>query len=533
MAIDPISVIRDLINLGQNRVFSISDFIPPINQIVFDNCYLAWIIYISATEENTLRDVFVFVEDVAIVDITKISDKNLFEDKNFVNTLESKFKNDFDFFVTKYNLSSQKIIIDKTENYTVEQKNEEISNNELDISVDQYINVSQYAQTSVSQTGTTLTTLRIASEKVDTLMNLVSELISVQARLNNFSEQEKDTELETIVENINKVSRQLRDTAFEMSMVPLQEIVVRFQRLIRDLSQQLGKDIEFHTSGTNTEIDKRIIENLVDPIMHIIRNCIDHGIETAKERQISNKTLKGKVFLNAFYSGTYVYIQIGDDGRGIDIEKIKQIALEKGYLKQKPLYSTDEILNVLFEPGFSTAKKVSDISGRGVGLDVVKRKISEIRGEVNVSTIEGKGTTFTIKLPLTLSIIDGLMVEVNKDKYILPVNLIKKIYQITKDELEKSFYNIIVLDNEQIPFISLRGEFNIGNQNNEIEHAIVIGIDDKKFAIIVDKVLGEYQAVLKPLGKLFTRIQIFSGATILGDGSIALVVDLQKVTIQS
>jgi two-component system chemotaxis sensor kinase CheA len=222
---------------------------------------------------------------------------------------------------------------------------------------------------------------------------------------------------------------------------------------------------------------------------------------------------------------------MGDDGRGIDIERIKQIAIEKGYLKQKPLYSTEEILNVLFEPGFSTAQKVSDISGRGVGLDVVKRKITEIRGEVTVNTIEGKGTTFTIKLPLTLSIIDGLMVEVNNDKYILPVNLIKKIYQVTKNELEKSFYNIIVLDNEQIPFISLRSEFKIENSKNEIQHAIVIGIDDKKFAIIVDKVLGEYQAVLKPLGKLFTKIQIFSGATILGDGSIALVVDLQKVTV--
>lgn len=518
--------------MGQNKIFSIPQFIPTIDQLVFDNCYLAWIIYISVANENHIRDAFIFVEDVAIVDITKISDKNLFEDSDFVNRLEKNFEVDFDFFVNKYQLDSKKLIFNnqlQNENHNDNEK-QEIKQEEIDYIFDQNIKTSTNSQTAVSQTSTSLTTIRVTSEKVDNLMNLVSELISVHARLNNFSEQKKDTELELIVENINKVSRQLRDTAFEMSMVPLQEIIIRFQRLIRDLSLQLDKEVEFITSGTNTEIDKRIIENLVDPIMHIIRNCLDHGIETKKQRKEANKHSKGKIFLNAFYSGTYVYIQIGDDGKGIDIEQLKQIAIEKGFLKNKAFYSDEEILNVLFEPGFSTAQIVSDISGRGVGLDVVKRKISEIKGDVTINTIKGKGTTFTIKLPLTLSIIDGLMVEVDKDKYIFPVNLIKKIYQISKNELENSFYDIIVLENEQVPFISLRQKFNLENSNDDILQAIVIAIDDKKFAIIVDKIIGEYQAVLKPLGKLFSKIQIFSGATILGDGSIALVLDLQKIT---
>lgn len=543
LGIDPLITIKDLTDLGSHKVFSINEFIPPLEKFDFEKSYMAWIIYQVAKDENQIRDAFIFVEDLAIIDIEKIADGDSFKNKNFTEDLSNRFNKDYDYFVEKYKLSNQLFNLQKL-NYqqktdekdtvlnSVSQTNEDenILEDEINRLFEQNSKITNLTETIATSTGASLTTLRIASEKVDSLMNLVSELISIQARLNNFAEKTQNTELEGIVENINKISRQLRDTAFDMSMVPLQEIVVRFQRLVHDLSHQLSKDIDFRTSGTNTEIDKRMIENLVDPIMHIIRNCIDHGIETAQERKSAGKPQKGVVYMNAFYSGTYVYIQVGDDGRGINIEKIKQLAIAKNFLKQKPLYSTEEILNVIFEPGFSTSSKVSEISGRGVGLDVVKRKISEIRGEASVATTEGKGTVFTIKLPLTLSIIDGLMVEVQDEKFILPVNVIQKIYQINHEQLSQSFYNIIVLDGEQIPFAYLRKELYDSTEFNKIEHAIVIEIDDKKFAIIVDKVLGEYQAVLKPLGRLFTSIDIFSGATILGDGRIALVIDLQKIT---
>ncbi len=377
--------------------------------------------------------------------------------------------------------------------------------------------------------GTTISSLRVSSEKVDTLMNLVSELITTQARLSVYTESRTEPELESIAENIQKLSRQLRDNAFDLSMVPLQSVVIRFQRLVRDLSAQLNKDVDFRTDGTSTELDKRIIENLIDPILHLIRNSLDHGIESKQERIKLEKKSKAIIFLNAFYSGTNVYIQVGDDGRGLDIDEIKQKALKNKLLPNKANIRKEDILNVIFEPGFSTSKNVSELSGRGVGLDVVKRKVSELRGEIKVDTKKNKGTVFTIKLPLTLSIIDGLLVNIGSTRYVVPMNVVYKIYAIDHKELEKSHYNLLVLDKKQIPYYYLRKEFEVESEVPDKEQVLVINHEDKLVGIVVDKVIGEYQAVIKTLGRLYNEQQIFSGATILGDGTVALVMDVRKI----
>ncbi len=380
-----------------------------------------------------------------------------------------------------------------------------------------------------AQKRNTISSIRISAEKVDELMNLVSELVTTQARLNLYTETQRNSELEEINENIHKLTSQLRDNAFDLSLIPMQSITTRFQRLVRDLSSSLGKEVNFVTEGTDTELDKSIIENLVDPILHILRNSIDHGIEDAPTRKKAGKPARGTILLKAYYSGANVHIEISDDGKGLDIESIRQKGIDLGLIPPQAKLSKKEIFDLVFAPGFSTSLSVTDVSGRGVGMDVVKEKISGIRGEVDIDSQLKKGTTVTIKLPLTLSIIDGLLVDISDTKYIVPLNVVDKIYAIKHSDLDKSFYNIIELNHQQYPYYYLRREFGFNETPPENEQVIVVSHEDKQIGIVVDRVIGEYQAVLKPLGKHYRKIQIISGATILGDGSVALVMDTNKI----
>jgi two-component system chemotaxis sensor kinase CheA len=265
---------------------------------------------------------------------------------------------------------------------------------------------------------------------------------------------------------------------------------------------------------------------------HLVRNALDHGIELPDIRMKLGKPRTGKILLKAFYSGANVIIQIFDDGAGIDPNFIRQKAINKGLISAESQLSKREILDLVFIPGFSTASKVTDVSGRGVGMDVVKRKIADIRGEVDLESETGVGTTLTIKLPLTLSIIDGLLVKVEDIFYVIPLSVIDKIYAVEHKKLMKSFNNLVVLDGEQVPFFHLRNEFSLSEISSEYEEVIVVRYEDKRVGIAVDTVIGEYQAVLKPLGKHYKRQEIISGATILGDGTIALVLDTNKAIKQ-
>jgi two-component system chemotaxis sensor kinase CheA len=356
-------------------------------------------------------------------------------------------------------------------------------------------------------------------------MNLVSELVTTQASLTLFSNKEQHAELDQINENIQKLTRDLRDLAFNIALIPIDQVVTRFQRLVRDLSKELNKEIEFIIEGTDTELDKNIIECLSDPILHILRNAVDHGIETPERRKQLGKPEKGRIVFKAYYSGANVHIQIHDDGAGMDPERIKQKAIENKLISPDSDVSKKDIFELTFHPGLSTSQNVTGISGRGVGMDVVKRKISEIRGTIEIDSEVNVGTTITIKLPLTLSIIDGLLVNVDAEKFLIPLTAIQKIYPIRHELIENNFHRIIELDEEMIPFFNLREEFDIKKDALKDEHAIVISYEEKKVALIVDDVIGEYQAVLKSLGKQYKNQEIVSGATILGDGTVALVLD--------
>ncbi len=524
---NPLYLLDELNSMGTCKVFSRLNKIPSIEDISIEKCYTYWDVILSTSQGiNAISDVFIFVEDDCNLEILEIAAYDLFENNFFIKEIENK------------KFLEKNISIDELRKFISTLSNIEVEPEENDISAPDKISesiediVDEVKQTKIvtpQSKEKALSTIRVSSEKLDQLMNLVSELVTTQARLLLFAEESKDNELIAIAENIQKLSRQLRENAFDMCLTPIQTMLTRFKRLVRDLSNELNKDVEFITEGAETELDKTIIENIADPIMHILRNSIDHGIESEETRVRLGKPKQGKILLKAFYSGTNVHIMINDDGAGIDPEKIKEKALKIGIINPETSYSKKELLNLILISGFSTSKNVTDVSGRGVGMDVVKRNIEEVRGEVEIDSVVNKGTTITIKLPLTLSIIDGLLVKINNTCFIIPLSAVDKIYEADRSVLENNFNNIIVFESKQIPFLYLRHEFDITDNCPSKQNLVVVNYDDKQMGLAVDTVVGEYQAVLKPLGKYLNKNEIFSGASILGDGTVALVMDTNKV----
>lgn len=508
---NPFYLVDELVNLGDAICYPHFYEMPEFTKLDTTRCYTSWEIILATDKEcNDLNDVFIFVEDACDLDIQKISDNDLVNNRTFKKKVDKCYESASD-------IGIQKII--------------DISG-QLKPSVANKVKKALNDKSQLTTKENTISSIRVSSDKLDKLMNLVSELVTTQARLSLFAEQSDIPELTAITENVQKLSRQLRDNAFSIVLIPIENLLTRFQRLIRDLSSELGKEVKFIAQGTETELDKTIIESLSDPLMHIIRNSIDHGIELPEEREKLNKPRQGTIYLRAYYSGANVHIEIQDDGKGIDPEFIRNKAINKGIIAEDAQPGIKETLELIFLPGFSTAKNVTDVSGRGVGMDVVQRKITDIRGEVEVDSQVNKGTKLTIKLPLTLSIIDGLLVTIDGTYYVIPLSVIDKIYASDHKNLVNSFNNVVVLDGVQFPFFYLRDEFDMKESDLESEQVIVVKYEDKQVGLVVDEVVGEYQAVLKPLGKYYKNQEIISGATILGDGTIALVMDTNKAIKQ-
>jgi two-component system chemotaxis sensor kinase CheA len=359
---------------------------------------------------------------------------------------------------------------------------------------------------------------------IDELMNLVSQLVTTQASLNLYADKEESPFLEEIAEGLDKLTRKLRDNAFSMSLMSLDSLFTRFQRLVRDTSNDLNKPIEFKTVGKETKLDKKIIETLSEPLMHILRNSLDHGIETAEQRELVGKPSIGKIEVAAYNSGPFVHISVKDDGGGINIEKVRAIAIDTGIIKEKDNLSEQEIKELIFAPGFTTAESVTDLSGRGVGMDVVKISIESVRGEIILDSQIGVGTEVTLRLPLTLSIVDGLLVQVGLVKYAIPLLAIDRCIEIKSTEISKNSNGFLFTDNEKLPYFDLREKF-----KTNITEVVIVWSDGDKFGLIVDHIIDEVQVVLKPLGKYYKQSEMFSGATILGDGIVALVIDPEKM----
>jgi len=529
----PLYLIDELVESGNCRVFLHTDLLPELEKVEAERTYCYWdFILVSAQDESHLRDVFVFVEDDSVLEIRKIDDGNWLSHPNFE---EEAVRLGFAEFIDRVKLDQmEKILFGKTKGK--EEGYELLDDKNLE--ADETLG-SEEIKSPILNGGnkqpkpkTGLSSVRVPAEKLDAFLNLISEMVTVQARLEHYYNDNKDHRLADITEAYQKLSHLLRENALEMRLIPFYTLLTRFKRLVRDLSEELNKNVQFVTSGTETELDKSMIENLYDPIMHILRNSIDHGIESPEARIKAGKGERGLLKINTYNSGANVVIEISDDGKGMDVDEIRKKAAQKGWLQEKSKLSDKEILNFVFRPGFSTAGSITDVSGRGVGMDVVKKNIAELRGDVELTSHAGQGTTVTIILPLTLSIIDGLLVYIGQSRYIIPLDNVKQVYALSRDELKAGFNHVVVKDKRQIPFVNLAAEFNESESENQRTNLIILYYEEKEMAFVINDIVGNYQAVIKPLSSFIQQKEIFSGATVLGDGEVALVLDTNRIINQ-
>lgn len=374
--------------------------------------------------------------------------------------------------------------------------------------------------------------VRVDIEKLDVLMNLVSELIIAKNGIVSVSEGENSSASQNLkeqVEYLESITTNLHESVMKVRMVPIESVVSRFPRMIRDLSKKLNKKMELHMSGEDTELDRTVIDEIGDPLMHILRNSADHGLESAEIREQRGKPEVGSIFLDAYQDGNNVVIEVRDDGNGIDVEKIKRKAVEKGALTQEQADSLDDkgAIDLLFRPSFSTAEKITDVSGRGVGLDVVRTKIEGLGGDIEVKTELGEGSTFIIRLPLTLAIIQSLMVILGDEKYSIPLSTIQTLEDVSISDIKYvSGKEVIHLRGKVIPLIRLNEVLDV-ESSNQSESLIVVIIQkgEKQAGLVVDELIGQQEIVIKSLGKYLNSNKLISGATILGDGEVALILD--------
>jgi len=365
--------------------------------------------------------------------------------------------------------------------------------------------------------------VRVQADKLDQLIDLVGELVIAGASANLLAQKSKNGDLMEATSVLSRLVENIRDSALQLRMVQIGDTFTRFNRVVRDVSKELGKEIELSISGAETELDKTVVEKIGDPLMHLVRNSLDHGIEPAAVRLANGKPACGRVSLNAYHDSGIIVIQVADDGGGLNREKIRAKAVERELIAPDATLTDHEISNLIFEPGFSTVEKVSNLSGRGVGMDVVRRNILSLRGTVEVASVEGEGSTFTIRLPLTLAIIDGFQVGVDKASYVIPLDSVVECIEQKNLTGDRNFLN---LRGEALPFIRLREIFEVEGRAPARESIVVVQFAGQRAGIVVDQLMGEFQTVIKPLGRMFAHLRGIGGSTILGSGEVALILDV-------
>ncbi len=376
--------------------------------------------------------------------------------------------------------------------------------------------------------------IRVQAEKLDQLIDLVGELVIAGASANLLARRSKEGRLVEATSVMSRLVEEIRNSALQLRMVQIGETFQRFQRVVRDTSKELGKEIDLVISGGEAELDKSVVEKIGDPLMHLVRNALDHGIEQPGTRTANGKPARGTLKLNAYHESSSIAIEIIDDGAGLNRDKILKKAREREMIGASQVLSDSEIFALIFEPGFSTAEKVTNISGRGVGLDVVKRNITALRGNVEVESELGKGSTFRIRLPLTLAIIDGFLVGVGKSSYVIPLDTVVECLELTRQQREASAQNnYINLRGEVLPFVRLREQFEVAEPGGKRENIVVVQYAGQKTGLVVDALLGEFQTVIKPLSTIFRHIRGVGGSTILGSGDVALILDVPSLVAQA
>jgi two-component system chemotaxis sensor kinase CheA len=472
---DPVMLLDELRSLGDCQIVAQTAGIPLLDQLKADQCYLAWDIKLTTDQGlNGIKDVFIFVEDVSEIKITPLTEKSP------VQSPAPPPKE-----------------------------------------------IPSAAVKEIHKPAAMDSVVRVPAERLDRLVSLVGELVMNQSRLGQVAAISNVPNLGSTVEELERLVNELRDNVLGIRMMPIGTTFGRFKRLVHDLSHDLGKEIDLFTEGADTEMDKTVLDRLGDPLVHIIRNSIDHGIEQPAERERLGKPRHGAIRLAASHVGSNVVITIDDDGHGVDLEAVRAKAVEKKLISAGASLTEKEVLDLLFLPGFSTAKAITSVSGRGVGMDVVKRQFDALRGQIAMTTTAGAGTHMTLTLPLTLAIINGLLVEIGADQFIVPMSVVTENVELHRSERARNNgRNVIPVRGDLIPYIRLRETFEITENEPDIEKIVIVRHGADRVGFVVDRVLGSHQTVIQSLGRFFQNLDLISGTTIMGDGRVALIMDV-------
>jgi two-component system chemotaxis sensor kinase CheA len=520
---DPQSLLDEVSGLGTCRVVAQLDEIPPLDTLDPELCYLYWdAILTTGRGVNAIKDVFIF-QDPSALSVEEIElESGLSEDE--------KYKKIGEILVERGDLSQADVHGISAEQkrigeILVERGLVNTDRVETALTEQQHVRELQRER----QKSEEMVSIRVQSAKLDKLVDLVGELVTVQARLTQIATAGTSAVMLSIAEEVERLTAELRDNTMSIRMLPISTIFNKFKRVVRDLSQSLGKSVEIIMEGGDTELDKSVIEKLHDPLVHLIRNSVDHGIEMPAERSAAGKPQNGTVRLSASHSGAHVLIRIEDDGAGIDLDAIRRKGVEKGMISPDAALADKDLYALILAPGFSTARQVTDVSGRGVGMDVVKQAIDTLRGTLEIDSRRGAGTTITLKLPLTLAIIDGFLTKIGGDHFVFPMSLVDECVELSASVIRTGKRDLLNVRGEIVPYIKLRERFSIAGDRPAIEQVVIAKAENMRVGFVVDHIVGGHQTVIKNLGRMYKGIEGLSGATILGDGSVALILDVPKL----
>jgi two-component system chemotaxis sensor kinase CheA len=538
---DPLAILRYLATLGEvAQLTTLVDTMPPAAEMDPEACYLGFEIDLrSSVDKASIERVFDFVRDECLLKILPPYSK-VSEYLQLIDTLPEDSLRLGEILVKSGALTQEELNeglahqnltappMDESQPEAAPEKrpigeiliNKQVVQKEI-------VEAAVAKQTQVSEKKAQEAKLiRVQADKLDSLINLVGELVIAGASAALLAQKSKDATLFEATSAITRLVDEIRDGALRLRMVQIGETFNRFHRVVRDVSKEMGKDIDLVITGAETELDKTVVEKISDPLMHLVRNAIDHGIEPRSVRAEAGKPEKGTVRLNAFHESGSIVIEVGDDGGGLNKERILAKAVEKGLVAEGVELPEQDVFKLIFEPGFSTAEQVTNISGRGVGMDVVRRNIEALRGSVHIDSRPGEGTTLAIRLPLTLAIIDGFLTGVGSAAYVVPLDLVEECIELTSEVTNRDYLN---LRGEVLPFVRLGEQFGQGRSSRRRQSVVVVRYAGQRAGLVVDELMGEFQTVIKPLGPVFSQLKGIAGSTILGSGEVALILDVPNL----
>jgi two-component system chemotaxis sensor kinase CheA len=489
----PLAMLDELRAMGDCEIRAVTDTVPPLDALTPTDCHIGWDIRLTTTEPlGAIEEVFMFVRLDRALQIEALPGSG-----------------------------AEETAPDRGSETTTGAETETLQSRGLAPALP------VPAAEADSKAARPDASVRVPALRLDELMDRVGELVIAQSRLKQIAGNSTDMNLRSVAEEIDHLASELRDSMMSVRMVPVIQLFGRFRRLIHDLARDTGKEIDLVTEGETTELDKTVIERLADPLVHLIRNAADHGLETQAERRAAGKPTRGRITLSAAQAGAEVVITISDDGRGVDRARVRAKAEESGLIAPGAPLADQDLLQLIFQPGFSTAAAITNLSGRGVGMDVVKRTIESLRGSLELTSPAGEGSRVVLRIPLTLAIIDGLLVRVGVARYVIPLSSVEECLELSTEQDRRSAgRSLLTIRGALVPFVRLRELFRTGTPPDLYQKIVVISTGTDRVGLVVDQILGNYQTVIKPLSAFHVDVASFSGATILGDGSVALILDV-------